>query len=102
MKALISPSDKFFIAGATGMAGGSIARALTRAGYGKQAEGGALITPPRTEVDLLDAEAVDSWFGNNSPSVVVLAAATVGAAATASPGREVGTPQRRCVPPTQN
>lgn len=78
MKALISPSDKFFIAGATGMAGGSIARALTRAGYGKQAEGGALITSPRTEVDLLDAEAVDGWFGNNSPSVVVLAAATVG------------------------
>ena len=78
MNSLISPSDTFFIAGATGMAGGSIARALTRAGYGKQAEGGALITPPRAEVDLLDAEAVDGWFRNTSPSVVVLAAATVG------------------------
>ena len=78
MNSLISPSDTFFIAGATGMAGGSIARALTRAGYGQQTEGGALITPPRAEVDLLDAEAVDGWFRNTSPSVVVLAAATVG------------------------
>ena len=78
MNSLISPGDTFFIAGATGMAGGSIARALTRAGYGQQAEGGALITPPRAEVDLLDAEAVDGWFRNTSPSVVVLAAATVG------------------------
>ena len=78
MNSLISPGDTFFIAGATGMAGGSIARALTRAGYGQQAEGGALITPPRAEVDLLDAEAVDGWFRTTSPSVVVLAAATVG------------------------
>ena len=78
MNSLISPGDTFFIAGATGMAGGSIARALTRAGYGQQAEGGALITPPRAEVDLLDAEAVDGWFRKTSPSVVVLAAATVG------------------------
>ena len=78
MNSLISPGDTFFIAGATGMAGGSIARALIRAGYGQRAEGGGLITPPRAEVDLLDAEAVDGWFRNTSPSVVVLAAATVG------------------------
>ena len=75
---LINPSDKFFIAGATGMAGGSIVRALTRAGYGKPTEGGALITPTRNEVDLLEAESVDDWFRKNSPSVVVLAAAVVG------------------------
>ena len=78
MKSLISPNDKFFIAGASGMAGGSIVRALTRAGYGKNAGIKTLLTPSRAEVDLLNPEAVDCWFRKNSPSVVVLAAATVG------------------------
>ena len=78
MKSLISSNDKFFIAGASGMAGGSIARALSRAGYGKNADSEAIMTPSRAEVDLLNPEAVDYWFRTNEPSVVILAAATVG------------------------
>ncbi len=78
MKPLISSNDKFFIAGASGMAGGSIARALLRAGYGKNSDSEAIMTPSRAEVDLLNTEAVDYWFRTNAPSVVILAAATVG------------------------
>ena len=59
------------------MAGRSITT-LTRAGYGKYAEGGTLVTPTRAEVDFSEAEAIDRWFRNNAPSVVVLAAGTVG------------------------
>ena len=78
MKPLISPNDKFFIAGARGMAGGSITRALIRAGYGNSANRGFIRTPSRSELELLNPEAVDSWFQSNTPSIVILAAATVG------------------------
>jgi GDP-L-fucose synthase len=60
------------------MAGSAIARALKAAGYGDPARGGDLITATRTELDLLDAEAVQRWFAAQEPTVVVLAAAKVG------------------------
>ena len=69
---LISPSDKVFIAGARGMAGSAISRALTRAGYHQQ------LTPSRQELNLLDDAAVSAWMQTQQPDVVVLAAATVG------------------------
>ena len=75
---LIKPSDKIFVAGARGMAGSAIVRALQRAGYGNPEKGGCLLTPPRQELDLLDDVAVRTWMETQCPDVVVLAAATVG------------------------
>jgi GDP-L-fucose synthase len=75
---LIGPGDRIFVAGHRGMAGGAICRALQRAGYGDPACGGALLTAPSSELDLRDAPAVESWFAEQRPSVVVLAAAKVG------------------------
>ena len=75
---LIQPSDHIFVAGARGMAGSAIVRALNRSGYGDPAQGGVLLTPSRQELDLLDDEAVRQWMTQQKPDVVVLAAATVG------------------------
>ena len=77
-KSLLHPNDKIFIAGAHGMAGSAISRALRRAGYGDQAQGGTLLTPTRQQLDLLNGQAVNSWIQTKKPDVVVLAAATVG------------------------
>ena len=75
---LLHFDDRIFVAGARGMAGGAIVRALKQAGYGQSARDGALLTPSREELNLLHARAVDDWFETNQPTVVVLAAATVG------------------------
>ncbi|MCP9775761.1 GDP-L-fucose synthase [Cyanobium sp. WAJ14-Wanaka] len=72
------PADRIFVAGHRGMAGSAICRALQRAGHGDPAQGGALLTAPRSELDLLDPAAVEAWFASNRPTVVVLAAAKVG------------------------
>ena len=69
---LITTSDRFAIFGARGMAGSAISRALERAGYLQQ------LKPSRQELDLLDPLAVQQWFSENRPTVVVLAAAKVG------------------------
>ena len=68
----ISPSDRIFVAGHRGMAGGAICRALQGAGYGE------VLTASRDELDLLDCTAVQRWFAEHRPTVVVLAAAKVG------------------------
>jgi GDP-L-fucose synthase len=75
---LISPSDRIFVAGHRGMAGSAICRALQRAGYGDSAQGGGLLTAPREQLDLERPVAVHSWFDEQKPDVVVLAAAKVG------------------------
>ena len=75
---LIQPSDRFFVAGASGMAGSAIVRALQRNGYGDPDKGGELLTPSRQELNLLDDSAVQHWMNKRKPDVVVLAAATVG------------------------
>jgi len=72
MSALISPGDRIFVAGHRGMAGSAICRALQQAGYSQ------LLTADRAELDLLDAAAVQRWFYEHKPTVVVLAAAKVG------------------------
>ena len=72
MTALISTSDRIFVAGHRGMAGSAICRALKRAGYSQ------LLTASRDELDLLDHKAVQRWFIDRRPNVVVLAAAKVG------------------------
>ena len=53
------------------MAGSAICRALLQAGY-------VLITATRSELDLEDGLAVQHWFAEHRPTVVVLAAAKVG------------------------
>jgi len=78
VRGLIKAEDRFFVAGARGMAGSAICRALREKGYGDEAKGGALLTPTRQELDLLNHEAVKAWYGENKPDVVVLAAAKVG------------------------
>ena len=69
---LITTNDRFAIFGARGMAGSAISRALDRAGYNQQ------LKPSRQELDLLDPLAVQQWFAEHQPTVVVLAAAKVG------------------------
>ena len=73
MTALITPpDDRIFVAGHRGMAGSAICRALQRAGYSN------LLTASRAELDLEDGPAVQRWFAEQKPTVVVLAAAKVG------------------------
>ena len=69
---LVTISDRFAIFGARGLAGSAISRALDRAGYQQQ------LKPSRQELDLLDPAAVQRWFSEHHPTVVVLAAAKVG------------------------
>ena len=69
---LIDSNDRFAIFGARGMAGSAICRALERAGYQQQ------LKPSRQELDLLDPLAVQQWFSDHQPNVVILAAAKVG------------------------
>ena len=72
MENLINQDDHFFVAGHRGMAGSAICRALKRSGYVN------LATANRDKLNLLDLHAVQRWFKENNPSVVVLAAAKVG------------------------
>jgi GDP-L-fucose synthase len=69
---LITPADRIFVAGHRGMAGSAICRALQRAGYSQ------ILTASRAELDLENGPAVQRWFAQLQPTVVVLAAAKVG------------------------
>ncbi|MBV2350327.1 GDP-L-fucose synthase [Synechococcus sp. HK05] len=71
-RALLRPSDTVFVAGSRGMAGQAISRALSRRGYDRQ------LLVGRDQLDLLDGGAVERWFAQQRPDVVVLAAARVG------------------------
>ena len=69
---MLTPADRIFLAGHRGMAGSAICRALQRTGYNN------LLTASRTELDLENGPAVQRWFAEHKPTVVVLAAAKVG------------------------
>ena len=69
---LINQTDRIFVAGHRGMAGSAICRALQRSGYNQ------ILTASREQLDLLDGQAVQRWFAEHKPTVVVLAAAKVG------------------------
>ena len=62
---------RVFVAGHLGMVGSALVRRLVR-------ENVALMTVPRSEVDLRDQAAVFAWFARAKPQVVFLAAAKVG------------------------
>ncbi len=78
MNKKISIDEKIFVAGSRGIAGSAICRMLRKSGYGKKENGGILLTPNKRELNLLDTDAVLSWFSKNKPTVVILAAAKVG------------------------
>ena len=65
-------NEKIYIAGHSGMVGSAIKRNLIKRGYKK------LLCPRRQELDLLNFNQVDKWFKDNTPDIVILAAAKVG------------------------
>ena len=58
---LISPADRFFVAGHRGMAGSAICRALQAGGYHN------ILTATRSELDLEDASAVTARCETQKP-----------------------------------
>ena len=78
MSKLINFNEKIFIAGANGMVGSSVKRNFLEEGYGLQKNGGTILAPSRKELDLMNYKAVEDWFKQNRPTIVVLAAAKVG------------------------
>ena len=72
MKILISENDSIYVAGHKGLAGSAICRALRKFGYKN------IITVSRKELDLRNQIKVKKWFKENSPDIVILAAAKVG------------------------
>ncbi|MBL38627.1 MAG: GDP-fucose synthetase [Xanthomonadales bacterium] len=64
--------SKVFVAGAQGMVGSSIVRALEAKRYEN------ILGPSHSELDLKNQAAVDDWFDENRPHQVYLAAAKVG------------------------
>jgi len=68
----VEKSDKIFIAGHRGLVGSALVRKLERDGFAN------LLVRDRTALDLRDGPAVDRFFAEEKPAVVVLAAAKVG------------------------
>ena len=54
MQKKINCNDKFFIAGSTGMVGSSLARSLLKHNYVKSNNQNNLLTPKRSELNLLN------------------------------------------------
>ncbi len=68
----MTPESLIFVAGHRGLVGSAIVRRLQDAGFGN------LLLRSRTETDLRDQAAVDTFFAQNRPAYVFLAAANVG------------------------
>ena len=69
---MMNKNMKIYVAGHRGMVGSAIVRALTAKGYEN------ITTRTHAELDLLDQLAVNSFFQNEKPEYVFLAAAKVG------------------------
>ncbi len=78
MRNNFSKKDRIFLAGASGMAGSAILRALKKNGYGENKIGGELLLPNRKSLNLLNFNELKYWFEKNRPNVVIIAAARVG------------------------
>lgn len=72
MSTQIRPQSKIYIAGHNGLVGSAIRNRLVKGGYDQ------LLCRSHAELDLCDQQAVNRFFSDNSPDVVVLAAAKVG------------------------
>lgn len=68
----LSSEAKIFIAGARGMVGSALVRAVGKRGMSR------VLVPGRSELDLMDQAAVYGWLEAERPDVVVVAAAKVG------------------------
>jgi GDP-L-fucose synthase len=68
----LNKSDKIFLAGHCGMVGSSLMRRLEAEGFSK------LITRDRSELDLIEESRVTRFFAEQTPDIVILAAAKVG------------------------
>lgn len=69
---MMEKGSRIFVAGHRGMVGGAILRELLRQGYTN------ILTRTRAELDLTDQAAVQSFFSQERPEYVFLAAAKVG------------------------
>ncbi|MAT57323.1 MAG: GDP-fucose synthetase [Ignavibacteriae bacterium] len=65
-------SKKIYLAGHNGMVGSAIFRELTKSGYNN------IVTKSLEELDLRNQSEVNSFFENEKPEVVIIAAAKVG------------------------
>ena len=72
MTAVMNPTDRIFVAGHRGLAGGAILRRLQRDGFHH------LLTADRDQLDLRRQAEVEAWFDAHRPEHVFLAAARVG------------------------
>jgi GDP-L-fucose synthase len=68
----VEKSEKIFIAGHRGLVGSALIRQLQRGGFAN------LITPDRAQLDLRSEAAVDLFFAEQRPALVIFAAAKVG------------------------
>jgi GDP-L-fucose synthase len=68
----MNPHDSVFVAGARGLVGSAICRALAARGFGR------ILSPPRGALELRDAAAVERFFAAERPAYVFMAAAKVG------------------------
>ena len=68
----LSKNDKIYVAGHRGLVGSAIVESLKARGYDK------IVTRTRSELDLLDAVAVQRFYAEEKPDVVFVAAAKVG------------------------
>jgi GDP-L-fucose synthase len=68
----MSSQDRIFVAGHQGLVGSAIVRRLEALGRGE------VLVRSRSELDLTDARAVESFFASEKPSHAILAAAKVG------------------------
>ncbi|MDC3034860.1 GDP-L-fucose synthase [Prochlorococcus sp. AH-716-P05] len=70
--------QKIFIAGASGLAGSAIKRALTKENNKSSQKKFLILSPSSSELDLANFISVEAWFKKNSPHIVVIAAGKVG------------------------
>ena len=63
---------KFFVAGASGMAGSAIVSELLKKGYEN------ILAPTHSELDFLDKNKIDKYLKDNKPDHIILCAAKVG------------------------
>ena len=78
MEKIFENNQTIFLAGASGMVGSAIKRALLKMRSNNKKVKFNLLTPTRKELDLLSSYSVQKWFASYKPTIVILAAAKVG------------------------